>query len=279
MRKSVYFKENGIPQLLTSYCVFMDILGFTNTISDSFAKGEGEALFQRFYEVISSQTELLTPAHDPGWPSRWIAKLFTDNIVLGHPLKSPGESEFGSVVWTVASYQLAMALEGFFVRGGIALGDLFIDDNTVFGPALIEAHAIESTLARDPRIILSKDVHDLVITHTKFYARPASSPQNRVILIDVDGRAFVNYLDELILDHTGGHSVYWDGLGRHKKHIEAALLKYKHQPSIWSKYDWLANYHNFFCAELQDYSGYSESYFVTSELAKTYPFRLIKEDG
>lgn len=278
MRKNIYFDEDGTPRLLTSYCVFMDILGFTNTITESFGKGEGEALFKRFYEVISSQAKLFKSDPDFHLPDRWIAKIFTDNIVLGHPFYSTdGESEFGSIVWTVASYQLAMALEGFFVRGGIAIGDLFMDENTAFGPALLEAHSIESTLARDPRIILSKEVHGLVISHTTFYADPSKCPQNRDVLIDADGNAFINYLDELIINVTEGFLVDWEGLGRHKEHIEAGLTKYKPQPRIWSKYYWLANYHNFFCEEIQDFSGFSDSYLIRPELAKTHPCRLIKE--
>jgi hypothetical protein len=58
----------------------------------------------------------------------------------------------------VGVYQLSMALDDYFIRGAISVGELFLDPNTAFGPALLEAHDLESNVARDPRVILAPGV-------------------------------------------------------------------------------------------------------------------------
>ena len=47
-----------------------------------------------------------------------------------------------------------MALEGLFVRGGVSVGEFYINEDIVFGPALLDAHNTESNLACYPRIVL-----------------------------------------------------------------------------------------------------------------------------
>lgn len=44
----------------------------------------------------------------------------------------------------------------FWLRGGITIGELFIDNAVVWGTSLIEAYAIENNLANYPRVIVSK---------------------------------------------------------------------------------------------------------------------------
>ena len=46
----------------------------------------------------------------------------------------------------------------FWLRGGVTIGELFIDDTVVWGPGLVEAYNIESKVANYPRVIVSKDV-------------------------------------------------------------------------------------------------------------------------
>jgi hypothetical protein len=211
-------------------------------------------------------------------PRWWGVKVFTDNIVIGFPIWSgDGEGEFGSIVFTIGQYQYAMAKAGFFVRGGLTLGPLFMDENTAFGPAIIEAYEVEQNRARDPRIVLADGVRDLVLSHTKYYAEPFDSPQNRKVVEDSDGALFVNYLDESNMEFSEGEQMDWDGIRRHKEQIEANLSRWCNNPRIWSKYLWLANYHDWFLTIYEDLPDYSKDLKIDSSLAKTHPSRLIKE--
>lgn len=47
-----------------------------------------------------------------------------------------------STVPKIAAYQCTLLEHGFFVRGGIAIGEHYMDRDIVFGSALIEAHSL-----------------------------------------------------------------------------------------------------------------------------------------
>ncbi|MFC1980186.1 hypothetical protein ACFLVS_04995 [Chloroflexota bacterium] len=98
-QKSEYFDSDGIPKLRLSYCVYMDIIGFTEIISDSFRKNQGDTLLRKLHRILSLEVE----QHDIGTNLHMIpdsyTKLFTDNVVTGHVISSSDdESEFGGVI-------------------------------------------------------------------------------------------------------------------------------------------------------------------------------------
>ena len=43
-----------------------------------------------------------------------------------------GESEMGNAFFHLGLMQLKMVQSGFFIRGGIAVGELYIDDDIIF---------------------------------------------------------------------------------------------------------------------------------------------------
>jgi hypothetical protein len=191
-------------------------------------------------------------------------------VFFGEP---DAEAELGAVLLAVREYQLTMVNSGFFVRGGISIGQLYMDDEIVFGDALIDAYTAESTLARDPRIVFAKSVQPYLEHQLKFYGVPAESPHNRVLLRDVDGQVFVNYLgaifDDLNTPRLGE-------LEKHKNGIEGKLERYKNEPPLWSKYAWAANYHNFIC---QEQGGLLSKYMIDADLLRSHPTRLFSVNG
>ncbi len=280
--KSRYFDPDGTPRLRLSYCAYLDILGFQEISSDAFKQNQGDILLSKIHKVISSEATELIPEVDPSLIPDSHAKIFTDNIVLGQIMlgqiinSSDGEGEFGVVIFQVMLYQLQMALEGFFVRGGIAIGDLFIDDNIVIGPALEEAYSIEQSIARDPRIVLSNKVFKLMKKHIKYYGTPHISPQYSNILLDADGKPFLNYLSILFDDADLLEYEIWEYVLKHKQRIEDNLKKHRKNPVIWAKYQWLSNYHNFICDEYKDIQGFTEEHLVSPRLANRRPSRIFK---
>jgi len=272
-----FYDSNGNPVLTKSYCAFLDVLGFKQMVQESFAGNAPYPLFARLHRIIQAEILRLNMYQLGSGETDWALKVFTDNIVLGYPLFSgDGESEYGFVIGRIAEYQLTMSLAGFFVRGGLAIGPLFMDDNIVYGPAIIEAYRAESELARDPRIVLSQEVQNMVMQHTKYYADPGESPQNRELIVDPDGHVFVNYLEMLVIEDDAGPCVAWKKIELHKEQIEKNLSKFKDKPVIWSKYYWLANYHDYFCLTHQQYSGYKKAYLIDPGIAKPEFSRLVK---
>lgn len=52
---------------------------------------------------------------------------------------------------------------GWLLRGGISIGQLFIDDVMVWGDALLKAYYLEDKIANYPRIIIDKNVVDEIM--------------------------------------------------------------------------------------------------------------------
>jgi hypothetical protein len=183
----------------------------------------------------------------------WIlaAQAFTDNIVIGCPLSldDDGEAELGALVLSLRWYQLERVNRGFFVRGGIAVGELYVDEDIVFGDALIEAHRIESEVACDPRIVLSETIGPYLLRHAQSYSGPQEFPYNQTLLVDADGQLFVNYLGATFDEDPDGPDL--SAIKAHRESVTSMLDVHKASPAIWAKYAWAANYHNFICDEQQ----------------------------
>ena len=259
------------PMLRQSFCVFMDVLGFAAHIESRFLAGEGQAALERFYEVVTQQLKATFNRDVEGTSCTWDVKVFTDNIILGYALGSwHAEPEFGSVADKVGRYQLSMALENFFVRGGISVGDLFLDANTAFGPSLLEAHAIEVNLATYPRVVLAPDVVRFVRSHIGFYGNPANAPQNRFVLCDGDGQVFVHYLCHLLCDVYDYESeLDVESLLKHKENVISNLGLHEAIPRIRDKYQWVGHYHNYFCHQCRGVSNYSDDLRIDDNLLRS----------
>jgi len=249
----------------------MDVLGFNELVTVD----NQDVLLDQFYAVISEQVKFLN-THWESSESPPEIKVFTDNIVVGYPYLSDDDREFYDLISVVADYQLAMSLKGFFIRGGVSIGELFIDKYTVYGSALLDAYGLESKSARDPRIILSEKVRELIETYReKVYENGHDFPYKKSILIDIDGLAYINYLGRAVDENSRQKIINWQLIQKHKSKVEENLTKYKSNTNIWSKYHWLASYHNYFCKKHSRYAGYKDRYLIKSKLLERYPSTLV----
>jgi hypothetical protein len=192
--------------------------------------------------------------------------------VIGWPIRDDGEIELGSAFWKVAWFQFDLALDGFFMRGAISLGNIYIDDVAVFGDALTEAHTAESQLARDPRIILTATAVAAVKRHLKYYASSQYAPQTSALLQDSDGQWFVNYLDTVLIAENE-HGPFYEEFIKHKQSVEIRLVQYRNNPPIFSKYAWVAGYHNSFCDLHLHY--FSTEHKIDTELFRAAPRSIV----
>jgi len=276
-QQTAYYDENGSPRLVRSYCVFVDFLGFRHEIKTAVQSGKEEEIFHRFMRTVEPEIQrIIVPSDDDtleGWPRMWDAKVFTDNVVLGYALWSGhGENEFGHALFQLLEFQLSVALQGHFVRGGWAVGKLFMNQNTVYGTALIDAYDLESKEADVPRILLSAEMKDFVFRHMAFHSEP---PQCEHLMIDGKGAVMTNYLSETVVD--GG--VEWAMLEQHAKVITERLTEHAGSERVRSKYLWLASYHNHFCDLVQNGEGYSDVVRVQGEFPDFGIRCLRREDS
>jgi len=60
----------------------------------------------------------------------------------------------------LAYIQARLAEDGTLIRGATTIGDIYVNDRLIFGPALIRAYELERGVASYPRIILDSRVFD-----------------------------------------------------------------------------------------------------------------------
>ena len=244
MNMQKYDKDN--PKLVNSMVCAIDILGFSQMIVDSCRDGYGNKLLKEINYLINKNKQCIIPNKY----SQGNIKIYTDNMIVGYPIKGDGEAELNEILDNVSEYQFNLSLEGLFVRGGVSVGDFYMNEDIVFGPALLDAHNTESKLACYPRIILDDKTVKRLKKYIDYYE---VAPQYNKIHIDSDGQWFLNYLNTIFKYYTECNNEYEfervqiELLLRHKNKIQEMLYTYRKNIRVWDKYVWTANYHNYFC--------------------------------
>lgn len=238
-----YNKEE--PKMLHSVVCFIDILGFSSMITTSFNAGKGNELLAKLYNSIKDNIAWFEPIS-----KSTSMKIFTDNIIIGKPIHGDGEWDLGKNFINLADYQLSLTLDGFFIRGGLSVGEYYSDELISFGPALLEAYKIESVEAGMPRIVLSDGVLKYVKCHLSYYGYSKHAPQHQEILVDDDNKWFINYLEAaFIIDEENWIEDAKQLLREHKKIVITKMDEFSNDDKVLKKYNWVAQYHNYFCKD------------------------------
>lgn len=235
------------PGLINSIVCFSDILGFSNLVKSTGSDTKkGDFMLNDLHSVLTKQYAEMNKFNIYG-----NFKAFTDNVIMAYPIIEDGEGQFGSIITSFLEFQLNMVLKGYFLRGGISLGDYYGSGDFAYGPALIEAHELESKIAINPRIILSDSTIEMVRGHLKYYYPISNAPQNSHLLIDTrDGVWFLNYLQiakEYYYEYNSEYKKLAEILFNHKVVIEKKINEFSKDFKIRSKYEWVAEYHNYYC--------------------------------
>jgi hypothetical protein len=245
--KNPYQNEQGRPLLRKSVVGWLDILGFRDILEDARARNEEAQVLGTLVDALDVLSELKPLPVELGGidPPPWVVKAFTDNFVLGFPvsLMSPTEAtpELGWILDRVGRFQLALAQQGFVIRGAIAVGPLCMDESLVYGSALIEAYEAETTRARDPRVILTDSAKAVMDKEgERWRAGSHMPPYDAPVWQDVDGELFVNYLAGVVeFERDVGYPDV-KTFEQHGGTLRKKLAAYVRHPPKWSKYAWLA---------------------------------------
>jgi hypothetical protein len=255
MVNNPYTQSGGPPQMLPSFVCYADILGYSKLSKDALESGNGEQFLRRLHHALSQgyarvreHSERLIGGDTPFF----YIKIFTDNIVVGYPLYSSpdGEFELGHILGTFAEFQFGLAMEGFFLRGGIAYGNHYMDENIVFGDAFLQAVGLDKG-GGPPRLTLAPSAIQMVRRHLGYFGEPEWSPTYEGLYEDADGTIFLNYLSEAFMAYPDG-GVFLDWVEAHQRSVTQKLQEYRGSPGIRSKYEWAARYHNFFCRDFAE---------------------------
>ena len=214
--------------------IFLDILGFSSLVEESQDDVKKRIHLKRIITVLRKKSFIFDNSDNN---SSWLSTRtsFSDSVVFS---ESCLHKNTGIICCLMNLSYLMFSLAGIgaFVRGGIAIGDVYHDNRMLFGPAMKEAYRLESKEAVYPRIVMKKETFETEMTE----------PFIRDAFID-DGSLV--YFDVLSQPHCI-NTVYGDEYNERKlvetirRNIQDALVTYKGNERIYEKYAWLRDYWN-----------------------------------
>ncbi len=239
--RKLYSNAAGDPTLRQSFAVYLDALGTREAM-----RAFDDELLR---ELVTDLDYLRWIVHNDAWQvdsQRFLS--FSDNVAVGYPTGPPEDlsANLGTLVGSISEYQMiTTTMRRRFLRGGIALGSLYMDDRIVVGPALVDAVALEEEVAIYPRVVFSDACKIVILSDLQY----GESPWQTQVLVDADGSIFINYLASALSygdDLAPMRSVLED----HKEVVEQALATFDVPSRIREKCKWVADYHNFFASEV-----------------------------
>ena len=150
--------------------------------------------------------------------------------------------------------QAELIADGVLLRGSITFGDIFIDDKTVFGPALIRAYELEDQVSIAPRVIVDPEVFPLLEKYPVLRAHAVEDEMQylcHLLKKDADGVWFIDYL-RVMAAQVDDQAAYLRFLKAHRQLILDRLPEFNQLNSVLTKYGWLVTYHNTWVNGLND---------------------------
>ena len=157
-----------------SICCFIDILGYKDIICNS-SDEENEKNIEKLRGMYS-YFENLNNGHIDEYRN-YKVRTFSDNIYIEVQLKKDrifslgvcNEGNIANILRELSHFQNMMFVEwGFFVRGAIVYGEVYSDNNIIYGKGIIEAVEGEKK-AKFPRIIISEELKKIIDENRKSY--------------------------------------------------------------------------------------------------------------
>ena len=152
----------------TRYCVaFLDILGFKNLVGTE----DASTIHGIFSNIRHAKKLIRGSSGENTWWTQLGKKteiyFFSDSIVIAIPMSEPTALELVASNCMLLQHTLWYYGLPTWVRGGIAIGDLYCGKSEIFGPALIDAYTLEETVAKYPRIVMSESTYQMGIDNTE----------------------------------------------------------------------------------------------------------------
>lgn len=174
-------------------------------------------------------------------------KIFSDNVVIAQKIN---QQRLNDQIISVINLVSLIQFEAFFqfdfpLRGGITIGELFIDDSVVWGTGLIDAYKMESDYAIFPRVIVSEKMINAYKPEGHHAIKLLS-----MIKRDSDGLWFVDYL----LAAPNLQLIPEISASLREKSISHANEDIR----VRQKINWTIKYFNSMCRQFKDHGDYEQ---------------------
>lgn len=205
-----------VIELKQHYVAFLDILGFSEMVVSD-VMNEKQLNLIKLFRCHQGAANIFKD--DP----YCTVTQFSDSIVVAKPYDAKGFSWF---VTKIAEYQRLLLDEGLLCRGGIVVNKHFSNGSFTFSAGIIDAYLVESTIARYPRVVISRDLIDLIFPDQQEYPD--------FLIKEDDGLVFVDYIglfkdQKIEILTTSIHNI-------------VNVLTASKIPSLKEKGGWLSNY-------------------------------------
>lgn len=238
----------------TSIISFIDILGFKNLVNSSTYEELSEKL--RIIRRLSGDDDGL---NGEGLEPKVIQ--FSDSIIRIRPLDSETNKEapYGAMFYEMLDLvhlQAELINHGVCVRGGVSIGKVHFDDDTLFGPGFVRAYEMESVFANYPRIVIDPSLIQLLGNDSLLFSNHNSVDDElnaikKNITKGSDGLYFVDYLRSFQSEVDSLEDIPLF-LSNHKQIIIENSSETDNLTSVSAKYLWMSTYHNEVVDELSD---------------------------
>lgn len=254
--------QNNIEQIKLSeyYVAYFDILGSKKMIENS----EAETFLNIINLIYKNTLFIINDFYKQIHNIEIKVKIFSDNILFAIK-KDKEDTEKKEVdkkilITGLSSFFQVLALRHTLpVRGSITVGNLYIDENFVYGKALNNAYRLESKIAIYPRIIIDPNVKDEFLQNN--YIR-----EN--LCCDEAGIYYLNSFKE----YYNIRQIYASDEIKEIYEVLKARLFICNSTEICQKTYWLINLFNNFCLE----NNYNQYVFNIESLPQFTEY-LIKE--
>ena len=261
------------PHLLA----FIDILGFSNFVKDNQKTPD---IVKTLLMNYISMTKSFTVTSGKGIDGLQLS-IFSDNIAISAPYTNDTKNiatklNFFDLINFIQSTSVTLYNTALPIRGSVVYGNLYHDEknNVICGEALIDAYNLEREAAVYPHIVTNaefftpKDTfnaeqdayrqHEVQKMGISFAPSESMEVSRRKYYVcdDCDGILFCNYLSSLRKPLKGWANYAKDSLTKHRDFI-VSHLQGSNNIAIHKKYDWMKNYHNWFCEGVPDFVKYT----------------------
>jgi hypothetical protein len=249
--------------------VFADILGTKDRIFEARVDlSKLDQLLQELNRAIEESIYLMEHSADI---FRGNLRLISDSILLTIPIPfdqetrkiKDGRAEIAIPLEYIAAFQYTLIINYEFpLRGSVNCGYAFVNELICFGPAIIDVAEKEKEI-KNPIICLDNSLIGLLKYYLMHKWPGFGEGRFEYVVQDNDGNFFINYLYHIveIAEYNADRAeeffslekihYYYPGLEEeltlHKNLIEKNLKVDR----LKQKYQFLADYHNYFCDEYQ----------------------------
>lgn len=247
------------PQYTDSYVALLDILGFkeyTNKNGFSYVLNMLRDITKFAQMVLKSSNDIISEH----MLNTVTLNIISDSIFISVPKSTERSLE---ILLLVVDHVVSLLTYKYevLIRGGISEGDYYADSTLAFGPALVKAYTLESSLAVYPRIILTRETLE---TYTKnltidiiewLYELITLDADEQIFFADYIGFAFIKISDEVQKNRI----TIMDAENFFKKiklFIEDELAT-RTEKQVREKYLYFRNYYNYTINYLTSKFGYS----------------------